>query len=89
MAPPTRSVRSVVERDGRENESTDPDWEEAWEAELDRRIADVREGRVQLIAVEETLAKLDAALSDPRRTRSTARHQERGLRDGRARLPRK
>ena len=40
----------------------DLDWDDAWEAELARRIADVREGRVQLIPWEETKAKIEAML---------------------------
>lgn len=39
-----------------------PGWEDAWEAELRRRIAEVREGRVQLIPWEETQARIEAKL---------------------------
>ena len=46
-----------------DDEAADPDHDEAWEAELDRRIADVREGRVQLVPWEEVQAKARAILN--------------------------
>jgi putative addiction module component (TIGR02574 family) len=43
-----------------DNDPIDPDHGEAWEAEIDRRIADVREGRVETVAVEDVLARIRA-----------------------------
>ena len=45
---------------------------EAWNAELDRRIADVREGRVQLVPWEEVQANVKAMLARMKRERSRA-----------------
>ncbi|MFO0593421.1 MAG: addiction module protein [Polyangiaceae bacterium] len=64
MSPPASAARppSPVDLDEDDDAPADPDWDEAWEAELARRIADVREGRVQLIPWEETQAKIEALL---------------------------
>ena len=61
MAPPSSAARSLspVEADD-DDAPADPGWEDAWNAELDRRIADVREGRVQLIPREEVAAAIRA-----------------------------
>jgi len=42
-------------------EPKDPDWEAAWTAEIDRRMQDIREGRVKLIEADEAFARLHAA----------------------------
>jgi len=39
---------------------TDPAWEEAWAAELNRRAQEIDEGRAQLIPHEEVFAELRA-----------------------------
>ena len=56
-----------------DDDPADPDWDEAWEAELTRRIADVREGRVQLIPWEQTRAKIEALLGLPPSTEESSR----------------
>jgi putative addiction module component (TIGR02574 family) len=53
-----------------DDEEADADHDEAWEAELDRRIADVREGRVQLVSEDQVFARLDAALAAAKRERA-------------------
>ena len=44
----------------------DPAWEAAWTKEIDRRIEDIREGRVTLVEADEAFARLRAA-ADRRR----------------------
>lgn len=39
------------------------DWTTAWSAELDRRVADVREHKVQLIDGDEARARVRAAIA--------------------------
>lgn len=67
--------RSVEEREevvARLNENleaeapADPAWEAAWTKELDRRLEDIREGRVKLVEADEAFARLRAA-ADRRR----------------------
>ena len=36
---------------------------DAWEQEIDRRIADVREGRVELVEYEDVMAEIDRLLA--------------------------
>lgn len=63
MAPPPAAARSLPPVDDDDDDApADPGWNEAWNAELDRRIADVREGRVQLIPAEQVFAELDEKL---------------------------
>lgn len=63
MARPPSAARSEPPVDLDDDDaSADPGWEDAWEAELARRIAEVREGRVQLIPWEETQARIEAKL---------------------------
>jgi len=40
----------------------DPKWAEAWAAELDRRVRDLDEGRVQGVPWSEVRAKMEARL---------------------------
>jgi putative addiction module component (TIGR02574 family) len=51
----------------------DHDHGEAWEREIDRRMEDVREGRVETIPAEQVFAEIDAALA--KRARPTARRR--------------
>lgn len=63
MAPPPAAARSLppdLDVDDRDDGPAEPGWEEAWDAELDRRIAEVREGRVELIPREEVTAAIRA-----------------------------
>jgi hypothetical protein len=55
-------------------QSLDPDdddelspeqWDDAWSAELDQRVREVREGTVELIDGDEMLAELDAITNRP------------------------
>lgn len=46
-------------------EPGDPDWEDAWASELDRRLADVRSGAVKTVAWEDV--KRDIAARRARR----------------------
>lgn len=41
-------------------EPKDPDWEAAWTAEIDRRMQDIREGRVKLLDGKEVMAEMRA-----------------------------
>ncbi len=41
----------------------DPDWEAAWTKEIDRRIADIREGRVALVDGKDVFAEARALAS--------------------------
>lgn len=58
-----------VDLDADDDAPMDPGWEDAWEAELGRRIADVREGRVRLVPWEETQARARAILEAARAQR--------------------
>ena len=70
MARPPSAARSEPPVDlDNDDEPADPGWEDAWEAELGCRIAEVREGRVQLIPWEETQAKARAILEAARARR--------------------
>ncbi|MBA3395411.1 MAG: addiction module protein [Deltaproteobacteria bacterium] len=40
------------------DESVDPEWERAWSAEIERRMADVAADRVELIDADEVHAEL-------------------------------
>jgi putative addiction module component (TIGR02574 family) len=63
MAPPPAAARSLPPDDDdadADGAPVDPGWEDAWNSELDRRIADVREGRVQPIPREEVTAAIRA-----------------------------
>ena len=55
----------------------DPDWDDAWDEELTRRIADVREGRVECLSLEETMSAVDASLSEVKRNRITGEREAR------------
>ena len=54
-------------------QSLDPDdeelspepWDEAWSAELDQRVREVREGTVELVDGDEMLTELDAIAHRP------------------------
>lgn len=50
-----------------EDEPMDPDWEQAWSQELSRRVADIADGRVELIDADEVHDELRAELRDPAR----------------------
>jgi len=52
----TRLLRSLEPDDG--DEPSAQEWEAAWSAELDRRVREVREGRVELVDGDEVLAEL-------------------------------
>ncbi len=41
----------------------DPDWETAWAEEIDRRLDDVRTGRLQAVAWEDVKLSLSAKLA--------------------------
>jgi putative addiction module component (TIGR02574 family) len=60
MASPPAAALPLPDVD--DDEEADADHDEAWEAELDRRIAEVREGRVETIAWEDVQAKIEAML---------------------------
>lgn len=63
MAPPPAAARSHPPvGDDDDDAPADPGWDEAWDRELDRRIAEVREGRVQLIPADQVFAELDEKL---------------------------
>jgi putative addiction module component (TIGR02574 family) len=47
--------------------SLDPDWERAWSDEIQRRITDVGENRVELIDSDDVHRDLRAELRDARR----------------------
>ena len=49
-----------------EEEALDPEWQSAWTKELERRIADVEHGRVELIDADEVHRELRAKYSKPR-----------------------
>lgn len=48
-------------------EPVDPEWEAAWTAEIDRRVAEIREGRATLIDRDEAFARIRAAAERHRR----------------------
>jgi len=52
-----------------DDELSDSEHGDEWEAEIDRRIEDVRSGRVKLIPHEQVMAEIDERLA-ARRTRS-------------------
>jgi putative addiction module component (TIGR02574 family) len=56
-------LRSLDPRDG--GELTTLEWEAAWSAELDRRLQEIREGRVELVDGDEVLAELNEIASAP------------------------
>lgn len=62
MAPPSSAARSLPPVDDDDDAPADPGWEDAWNAELDRRIADVREGRVKPIPADQVFAELGEKL---------------------------
>ncbi len=72
MAPPA-AARSLPPDVDDDDEAADPDHDEAWDRELDRRIADVREGRVECFTLEETMSDVRAALAEQRRAGAAAR----------------
>lgn len=55
-----------------DDEAADPDHGEAWDRELDRRIADVREGRVQCKPADQVTAEIRAHLAARRGARAAA-----------------
>jgi putative addiction module component (TIGR02574 family) len=48
-------------------EARDPEWERAWTKEIQRRIADVAEGKVELVDSEQVFQELRAEFSNKRR----------------------
>jgi putative addiction module component (TIGR02574 family) len=42
----------------------DPDYDEAWAAEIERRVREVKEGSATLVSADEVLARLRAQLQD-------------------------
>jgi putative addiction module component (TIGR02574 family) len=44
-------------------ENADPEWRATWEAEIRRRIEDVRSGKVQLVDGEEVFRRIEAKYS--------------------------
>ncbi len=51
-------------------EPTDEEFEATWGEEIDRRIADVEAGRVEMIPAEEVFRRLDARLAAMRERRN-------------------
>jgi putative addiction module component (TIGR02574 family) len=49
-----------------EEEALDPEWESAWTKKIQSRIADVEQGRVELIGADEVHRELRAKYSKPR-----------------------
>jgi putative addiction module component (TIGR02574 family) len=47
-----------------DGEPDDPEWERAWAAELERRVQDVVDGRVELLEADAVHADLRADLRD-------------------------
>lgn len=43
-----------------DNELSAEQWDDAWSAELDQRVREVREGTVELVDSDDLLAELDA-----------------------------
>lgn len=56
-----RLVRSFEADDGEEVGGVE--WEAAWSEELDRRVDDIREGRVELVDGDDARARVRAAIS--------------------------
>lgn len=50
-----------------EEEARAPEWQSAWTKEIQSRIADVAEGKVELIDSEQVFQELRAEFSDKRR----------------------
>ena len=46
---------------------TQEEWEEAWSAEIDRRVREIREGKAELIDGDEALERVRAGLKPNRR----------------------
>ncbi|HSJ99916.1 MAG TPA: addiction module protein [Kofleriaceae bacterium] len=44
---------------------TEPEWEAAWTAEIDRRLRDFDEGRAKSIPYEQAMAQIRARLARP------------------------
>jgi putative addiction module component (TIGR02574 family) len=42
----------------------DPDYDESWAAEIERRVREVKEGSATLVSADEVLARLRAQLQD-------------------------
>ena len=57
----TQLLRSLEPDDG--NQVTDSAWEAAWAAEIDRRMLDVQEGRVELIDSDQADAEIRAMVA--------------------------
>jgi len=49
------------------DESVDPEWQRAWSAEIETRVAEVAANRVQLIDADDVHAQLRDELHDSRR----------------------
>jgi len=60
-----RLLQSLGAEDG--DEVTGEAWNAAWSAELDRRVAEVDEGAVELVDGDEALAQVRAAIEARRR----------------------
>ena len=60
-------MRAVMERNVRtsnvESDCSADDIEAAWDAEVDRRLQEVLDGRAELVSGEESMRKLDALLT--------------------------
>ena len=50
-----------------DDELTNGEWEAAWAAEIDERVREIREGRVELIDGDTALAQVRAALAARRK----------------------
>jgi putative addiction module component (TIGR02574 family) len=61
LALPGDEIDELIERLAVHREM-DPQTEQAWMAEVDRRVDEVDAGTVELIPIEETLAKMRALL---------------------------
>lgn len=53
-------VIEILRAANAEEAPVDPEWEAAWTAEIQRRVADIREGRVETIDGEEVMAEMRA-----------------------------
>ena len=62
-------IRSYLD-DLEDEEPTQDEWEEAWSAEINRRIADVESGKTKLIPGEEVFRRVDEMLARLNRTES-------------------
>lgn len=56
-------LQSLEPDDG--DELTGEDWDATWAAEIDRRLREVREGRVELIDGDDVAAEIRAMLDAP------------------------